>query len=128
MENNELHSEASLEIGRKDGKLSSVKIEMPIWVKEAEDSTMKVHLPLFRITTFADDREDADEAVKEALACFFVCAEKFGRGVDEELKDLGWTAETNESNFVLESDDSLIEELIKTGDRSLVELEELELA
>lgn len=126
MENHESHNEASIEVGRTDdGVLASIKIEMPIWTKRAEDNTVRVGLPLFGLTTFADDRDDAEIAIKEAIICFCMCAEKFGHGLDTELKDLGWTPEqvNSHSSFSVESDSPFMEEMMRTGESRFFELD-----
>lgn len=127
METNESHNEASIEIIRKDGVVSSVKVIMPAWCKINDDGTLKVEIPLFKITTFADNEEDAHEAIKEAIMCFCISAQKFGNGLEQELKELGWTSETsaesNHSLFNINSNAPFIEDLMNTGESMALDLQ-----
>lgn len=39
------------------------------------------------LETVAKDKEDAKVAMREAIECFCIAAEKFGNGIVQELKD-----------------------------------------
>jgi hypothetical protein len=80
----------NIEIKRSRGKLDAVSIVMPIWDKNIEDGFLSINIPLFAISTFAKDESDIDQAVREAIILFCINAEKFGNGLETELRVLGW--------------------------------------
>lgn len=115
-------NEANIDISRKEGKLISVSVAMPIWDKVGMDDFISVNIPLFNTKTFAKDEKDADVAIAEAIKGFCISAEKFGRGLEAELKLLGW-------NFIEQSDDftsmafivsdsnTVIDQIMQTGEQ-----------
>jgi hypothetical protein len=71
--------------------LANVTMQMPIWKYRGEDGKIYIHLALLGgIRTVADNEEEVDSAVDEAVLSFFQAAHKFGKGAKEELKLLGW--------------------------------------
>lgn len=111
-------NEANIEITRQKGVLSSISISMPIWHK-IEDSCkhITIDIPLFGIKTVAEDENDIDKAVDESIKCFCASAEKFGQGLEAELKTLGWKSnDTNNSLLDFNSDSDVVEQIMDTGD------------
>ncbi|WP_423999760.1 hypothetical protein [Maribacter sp. IgM3_T14_3] len=80
----------NIEIKRNRGKLDTISVVMPVWDKTIEDGFLSVNIPLFAISTFAKDESDIDQAVREAITLFCINAEKFGNGLETELRVLGW--------------------------------------
>ncbi len=70
---------------------ADIHIDTPIWTRVGEDGKIYINLALFgNITTVANNEEDIDASIKEALVCFFKAAQEFGKGIREELTLLGW--------------------------------------
>lgn len=46
----------------------------------------KITVPVLGITTYANDILDIDSAIDEAVECFVISAEQYGKGLKEELK------------------------------------------
>lgn len=119
-------TEANIEINRKDGKLHSISIDMPIWDKIGEDDFMSVNIPLLGIKTFAKDEDDAQLAIKEAINLFCITNEKFGKGLETELQILGWEfiSEKNDSILMAYSTSNFIfDEMMQTGEKFVETLE-----
>ena len=115
-------TEANIEIKRNNGKLSSVSAIMPTWSKVEDDGNLSVNIPLFGIRTFAKNSSDTDIATKEAITCFCIASEKFGRGLETELIFLGWEIMEDSSNKVtlnysVESKDFIMEQIMQTGEQ-----------
>ncbi len=48
---------------------------------------IKVDIPLLGMTTYAKDVNDINSAIAEALICFAYAAEKYGKGLNQELME-----------------------------------------
>lgn len=56
------------------------------------DGTISIELPMFGdLRTYAKNETDMKVAIDEAIQLFRMVSEKFGKGLKEELKMLGWT-------------------------------------
>jgi hypothetical protein len=121
-------TEANIEISRKDGKLFSVSVAMPIWDKVGNDDFLSVNIPLFGIKTFAKDEIDAEIAINESLRAFCINAEKFGKGLENELKLIGWgfieQTETFASmSYRVSNSNSVIDQIMQTGEQVVQKFE-----
>ncbi|MFN7675345.1 hypothetical protein [Flavobacterium sp.] len=119
-------TEANIEINRLDGKLSSITIDMPIWDKIVEDEFMSVNIPFLGIKTFAKDELDAQEAIKECVNLFCVTSEKFGSGLETELRLLGWEFISEDKGSVIMSFNTsnvIFDQIMETGDKFVETLE-----
>lgn len=121
-------TEASIEINRKKGKLFSISVEMPIWDKLSNDDFISINMPLFGIKTFAQNELDAEKAIDEALRVFCMNAEKFGKGLEIELKLIGWSFTEQSENFTLMSynvknNNTVIGQIMQTGEQVVQKLE-----
>jgi len=121
-------NEANIEINRRDGKLISVTIDMPIWDKLGVDNFISVNLPLFGIKTFAKDELDADVAVRESITAFCINSEKFGKGLESELKLIGWSFNEQKNDFTsmsfeVPNSNSVIDQIMQTGEHFAEKLE-----
>lgn len=121
-------NEASIDIVRNGNVLISVSVEMPIWDKLGEDGFMSVNIPLLGIKTFAKDVEDSDVAVEEAIKSFCLNSEKFGNGVENDLKKIGWEFTSQKENttsmsFFVTNSNSVIDQIMQTGDQFVQKLE-----
>ena len=104
------------------GKLTSVSVVMPIWDKTSRDGKIAVNVPHFGIKTFALDFNDADTAIKESLKAFCINAEKFGRGLESELKIMGWNFDKPSSDsikmfFEVPKNSVILDQILETGDQ-----------
>lgn len=114
--------EANIEIFRDNGSLSKISVIMPKWnTPEEDDSICGINIPLFGLKTFAKNEDDAKVAIKEAILCFCISAEKFGKGIEVELQALGWSLEEEDKNRVLlaykvSSSDVVLEQIMQTGE------------
>lgn len=120
-------SEANIKLVKRDNKISSLSVIMPMWQK-AEDEAVIVNIPLFNIKTFARNEEGAIVAIEESLKCFCISAENFGKGVEIELQLLGWqivSEDDNETllNFSLQSDSVVLEQIYPTVDFDFLDKE-----
>ena len=121
-------NEANIDIVRENGKLLSVSVEMPIWDRILEDNFISVNIPLFNIKTFAKDEEDISVAIEEAIKAFCINVEKFGNGLESELKLLGWSyAKTEKDNvtmsYCVPNHNSVFDQIMKTGEQFAQKLE-----
>lgn len=115
--------EASIEVTRSNVNKSvvSISIMMPVWHKGNNDGNIDIKIPLLGIETTAKDENDIKVSVDEAIRGFIWACEKFGRGLQDELKDLGWSLSEDENKNpimgydVLEKD-TLLERLFDTGE------------
>jgi hypothetical protein len=88
---------ASIKI-TKGKNTTNINIDMPIWTKRDSNGRFYANLALLGgITTFADNEIDLDIAINEAASCFFIAAQKNGKGIFEELKALGWMIKSDSS-------------------------------
>lgn len=115
------NTEANIEITRKNGVLHSVSVIMPTWNKfDLDNNIFFVDIPMLGIKTFAKDENDSVKAIHEAVKCFSIAAEKFGKGLDQELVDYGWSKVLENAhsslNFNIDSNDEVIEQIMKTGE------------
>ncbi|RXG31808.1 hypothetical protein [Leeuwenhoekiella marinoflava] len=116
------NSEANIEIERGvDNALTSVTVFMPIWDKDNDDDeTISIDIPLLGLKTIAKDVVDADAAIKEAIELFCLSSEKFGKGLENDLKVLGWSfgkkdGATTVMNF--DTKNSVFNQIFSTGDQ-----------
>jgi hypothetical protein len=125
--NMELSNEPIIEVIRKDGKLSSVKVIMPTWNELGEDNKIYTKMPMLGgIVTYAINELDADIAVKEAIHCFCVAADKFGMGLEKELESIGWNiVSKNDEHIILSihSEMPAFELMLETGDTKALNIE-----
>lgn len=120
--------EANIEIIRDNGTLSSISVVMPMWDKIGIDDFLSINIPLFGIKTFAKDEVDSDLAVEEAIKIFCINAEDFGKGLENELKILGWSfseqTENSTSMYYGVSDTNIVlEQIMQTGEQYSQKLE-----
>jgi hypothetical protein len=117
------NQEANIEITRIEGVLQSISVVMPIWDKIGMDEMISVNVPLFGIKTFAEDLDDAEIAVKESLTAFCINAEKFGKGLETELKIMGWcfnnesTRDVSFMSFNVPEENIVVDQIMQTGEQ-----------
>lgn len=121
-------NEANIEIIRDNGKLSSISVAMPIWDKPVEDGFLSVNIPLFGIKTFAKDELDSEIAINEALKAFCINSERFGKGLETDLKIMGWDFIEQKENicvmaFSVSNSNSVIDQIMQTGEQFARKLE-----
>lgn len=101
---------------------TKVNVTMPIWLRK--DSSGKVYITLGLLggmTTIAKDEKDIDNAMKEAIASFIHAAQKFGKGINEELKSLGWQPKKthlrfkSKKSFIPRDNNPMLQGLMRTG-------------
>jgi hypothetical protein len=114
--------EANIEIVRHGSQLASISVIMPKWLKAEDNGLMAVNIPFFGLKTVAKNEEDAETAIEEAIKCFCISAEKFGRGIESELTALGWTVEAGEHErtlltYSIESSNYIVEQVMQTGEQ-----------
>jgi hypothetical protein len=112
-----------LEIGRNNNELTSVKVIMPTWSRIGDDGNIHIKMPLLGdIETFASNEEEAGTAVREAFQCFCLAAERFGKGLEKELENLGWERHIQQSkrkHFVslnINSKNQAFNSMVNTGE------------
>lgn len=113
-------TEANIEINRLDGKLSSITVDMPIWDKTVEDEFISVNIPFLGIKTFAKNEIDAQDAIKECVHLFCVTSEKFGSGLETELRLLGWEFISEDKGSVImafNTSNVIFDQIMETGDK-----------
>lgn len=113
-------NEANIDIVRENNLLKSVSIAMPIWDKVGNDDLLAIDIPLFGIKTVAKDHADAVIAIKESVQLFCLSAEKFGKGLETELKVMGWSfveqsKEFTSMSFSVPSQNTVINQIMETG-------------
>lgn len=113
-------TEANIDITRRGNKLFSVSLNMPTWSKCEDDRSLSVHIPLLGIKTFAHNKSDTEDAIREAIKSFCIASDKFGQGIEKELAALGWKlvkdgAEHTELGFT--PNDDMLEQIMQTGDQ-----------
>lgn len=111
--------EANIDIVRKDGRLHLVSIALPIWAKIKEDGFLSVDIPMLNIITTAKNEDDVEVALNEALTLFCLNSEKFGSGLENELKIAGWSftqLSDNKSSLCWGTHDDVIDRIMSTGD------------
>lgn len=106
----------------KNGDTIEVSTFMPIWQRKSEDGQIYISIPLLGIETISNDEDDIDKFIKEALTCFCVIAEKYGKGLKKELEALGWNLEISSINKKINSQllnvkpkTPIYAEMLKTG-------------
>jgi hypothetical protein len=120
--------EATLELNRRNGKLSEVKVIMPTWNLLCEDGTFTVEIPVFEMSTQVTHEDDAEDAVTEAIKIFCLAAEQHGMGVERELQLLGWSEseehESSEDHTLLNvaPPTGMFAQMMQTGDPMALEL------
>ena len=112
----------NIEIKRLKGKLDTVSVVMPVWDKTIEDGFLSINIPLFAISTFAKDESDIDQAVREAITLFCINAEKFGNGLETELRVLGWNHGETKKNmtslsFEVSQRNQVFGQVMQTGEQ-----------
>ena len=115
-------NEANIEIIRKDKKLFSISVVMPMWDKISDDGFIKIDIPLFGLRTFAKNEQDSEIAIEEAIKVFCINSEKFGAGLENELRVLGWSHHTENgeiSAMVYNVSDTnvVMEQIMETGEQ-----------
>lgn len=112
-----MNTEANIKINKNGGKVIFISVAMPICVQRNNFGNLSVQLPLLDFETIASDGTDAKKAIKEAIVSFCIIAEKFGRGIEKELQELGWENE-GEDNLVfkINGTGSILEEIFNTGE------------
>lgn len=121
-------TKANVDITRKNGVLTSVSIAMPIWDKIGSDNLLAIDIPLFGIKTVAKDAMDAEVAIKESVKLFCLSAEKFGRGLETELRVMGWSfidrsKDLTSMSFTVPSNNTVIDQIMNTGGQFAQKLE-----
>lgn len=120
--------EANVDIIRKNGILISVSIAMPIWDKIGNDNLLAIDIPLFGIKTVAKDTLDAETAIEESVKLFCLSVEKFGKGLENELKVMGWSfteqsKDLTSMSFTVPSNNTIIDQIMNTGGQFAQKLE-----
>lgn len=114
-------NEATLELTKLDGGINALSVIMPVWSKKVEDGSFLVNIPLLGLKTFAHDENDIDISVEEAIKCFCIASNKFGNGIDSELKELGWVLDLKQDDHVLfnltSKNNELLDSLLQTGEQ-----------
>lgn len=115
-------NEANIDIIRKKGLLQSISVIMPIWDKIGEDDFLSIDIPLLGLKTFAKDESDIEKATIEAITVFCINAEKFGKGLETELKLFGWSFKDNKKEktsmvFNVPSKSTVLGQVIQTGEQ-----------
>ncbi len=105
--------EANLAITRENGVLSFISLVLPVWIK-CED-IFSISIPMFHLKTFAKNESEIQVAVEEAVKSFCIAAEKFGRGLEAELGELGWSKEDSDLSFNLPQSD-VMQQIIETAE------------
>lgn len=114
---------SNIDIQRENGVLQSVTLVTPIWHKDLADETIEVTLPFFNLKTTAFSEEDIETAINEILEVFCKMCEKLGRGLEKELKLMGFdftVGKEGQDNVSMgrasKTRDFALLQLIKTGD------------
>lgn len=116
-----------MEITRSGEVLSSVKLIMPTWQKVGDNKLIYIDLPFFGLNTCAKDEADIEIALKEAVSCFCIAAERYGLGLESELEFVGWEKDTsekdNQHSFMnLIPNNTAFDFMINTGETQALEL------
>ena len=114
-------NEANIEIVRKNKKLFSIAVVMPMWDKIGDDNFLRIDIPLFNLKTYAQNEGDAESAIEEAIKVFCINAEKFGAGLENELRILGWSHYTEIDEVVsmvynVSDTNVVMEQIMETGE------------
>lgn len=114
-------SPGNIVISRKGGKLHTISVAMPIWDNIGEDGFLSIDIPLFNLKSFAKDESNADESIREAIVAFCIGAEKHGKGLETELKVLGWSFTDQTENmtvmsFELSERNFMLNRVMQTGE------------
>lgn len=114
--------EANIEIVRNNDKISSISIFMPVWDKVGYDGFLTIELPLLGIKTFAKNESFSDKSIDESVRLFIISSEKHGRGIETELKSLGWGFDSQSKDktvmsFGIGNTSFVIDQVMKTGDQ-----------
>ncbi|RZJ99472.1 MAG: hypothetical protein EOO43_26265 [Flavobacterium sp.] len=125
----------NIDISRHNGHIT-IAAMMPSWDKRNLDNEIIVDLPLLNIQTNAYNEDDAIIAREEVLKCFFIAAERFGNGIEEELIPLGWNivksdGKNTQLEFNVPENDAVFVRMFETGEEYVtpnLEIEELEYA
>lgn len=95
---------------------------MPMQKKVGDDGFLKIDIPLFSIRTFAKNEQDAELAIEEAIKVFCINSEKFGAGLENELRILGWShnieqEETISMVYNVSDTNVVMEQIMETGEQ-----------
>lgn len=82
-----MQNEAKIQLENVDGKLK-ITTTFPVWVEKVDEKRYDIHIALLGIETYALGEEQIDTSIKEAVEIFFKAAEKYGKGIKEELNIL----------------------------------------
>jgi hypothetical protein len=115
-------TEANIEIIRTNGILSSVSVVIPSWSKNNEDNSITIDMPMFGLKTFAQNEQDMENAIEEAIKCFCIASEKFGMGIEKELIQIGWSFISDDTkntslDYQIPSDNFVLEQIMQTGNQ-----------
>lgn len=121
-------NEANIDIIRRDNNLVTVSVAMPVWDKPSNDGFISIDIPMFGIKTFAESDKDANSAIEESIRLFCMSAEKFGRGLEFELVNMGWNITSDKDgltcmSFSIPETFTVIEQIMHTGDQFAKRLE-----
>jgi len=120
-------TETIIEVTRKSGTLSSIKVIMPAWNEHSEDGKILTRMPMLGgLITYALDEADAEVAIREAIHCFCLAAEKHGMGVERELMTIGWCISAEESDTTImrmPSSTPMFDLMIETGETKALDIE-----
>lgn len=99
--------------------LSTITVTTPVQVRKSPDGKLYATLEAFGgITTYGENEFDLNVAINEAVSGFFKIADKYGKGIKEELKLLGF----NINEEVINDDLSKYIESIKVVSESKSDL------
>lgn len=120
-------AEPIIEVIRHNEKLSSLKVIMPIWNESGEDNKIYTKIPLLGgLKTYSINENDTDIAVKEAIECFCIAAERYGNGLENELENIGWVLTLSSDNRTvlnIDSSNSMFNLVLQTGETTALDLE-----
>jgi hypothetical protein len=120
-------AETKIEVTRKEGKLTSIKVIMPTWHDHGDDGQIYTTMPfLGGLTTYSLDHSDSEIAIKEAIHCFCIASEKHGMGVERELQSLGWEVDEESQNSIILSIptmNQIFDLVVKTGETKALDIE-----
>ncbi|MCT4138478.1 hypothetical protein HZP64_14555 [Elizabethkingia anophelis] len=121
-------NEATIDIFRENKQLKAISVVMPIWDKNGIDESTIINLPLFGLKVSVFDDIDANQVIEAAIKSFCKNSERYGEGLEDELKFLGWSiCDESDSkvsmSFSISDKDIVIEEIMKTGEKQARMLE-----
>lgn len=124
--------EAELEVTRSNNKIVEIKVIMPTWARKDNSGKFYIKMPLLGgIETFCDNELEIQEAVEEAIKGFVLVAEKYGEGLELELKSIGWSLDplmeiendNSKSHLQLIPQNDVFNSMLTTGNTSSYNLQ-----